>query len=83
MLQVKQNEKNCIFSNGNIKLGSTKIRVLKFVESLQKLGYEATFTWDMNAIRKEDIVIMPKIFPIHILMALRNLCKTLIWDAMR
>jgi glycosyltransferase involved in cell wall biosynthesis len=68
------------FSNGNIKLGSARIRVLKFVEALQKLGHEATFTWDMSTIRKEDIVIMPKIFPVHILISLRNLCKTLIWD---
>tara|TARA_B100001564_G_C20652185_1_gene677404 strand:- start:274 stop:1233 length:960 start_codon:yes stop_codon:yes gene_type:complete len=68
------------FSNGKKELASARIRVLKFVEALRKLGYETTFTWDMNTIQKNDIVIMPKIFPIHIVTSLRNLCKILIWD---
>lgn len=68
------------YSDGNKNLASARIRVTTFVEYFQNAMVDAKFTLNINDISQNDIVIVPKTHNKIAVSAIRQKCKTLIWD---
>lgn len=64
------------FSSGNINIASTRLRIL----SIMKFIPNTIITKNINDIRRDDIVVLPKTQDLKTVKEIKNRCRVLIWD---